>query len=251
MGRPARTGAWLEYLLAAGFLLLAWQVAAWLVRRSILPPPLEVFGLFAGGLVRGLGQHLLVSTFRAVASILISFGVAVPFGLSLGRIKALDRLVAPLVYLLYPVPKIVFLPLIMVLLGLGDGARIFLISLIVFFQILVTTRDAARAVNHHYILSVASLGATEAQVYRHVVLPAVLPEILTALRIGLGTAIAVLFIAETFATREGLGYYIIETWSRQAFSEMFAGVLAMGLLGFTLYVLLDWVERKICPWHHL
>lgn len=250
--RPAtRAGAWLEYLGAAGFILLSWQLAASIIGRPILPAPMKVFSLFAGSLVQGLGRHFLASVFRAVTAILASFIVAVPLGLALGRIKALDRLVAPLVYLVYPVPKIVFLPLIMILLGLGDAAKIFLVSLIVFFQILVATRDAARGVNHHYILSLASLGASEAQIYRHVVIPAVLPEILTAVRIALGTAIAVLFIAETFATNRGLGYYIMETWSRQAFDEMFTGVLAMGLLGFTLYVLLDWIEKKICPWHYL
>ena len=92
-----------------------------------------------------------------------------------------------------------FLPVLLVLLGLGNAPKIALIAIIVFFQILVTARDAAKAVPEASVLSVRSLGASRLDIYRHVVVPAALPDIFTALRIGTGTAIAVLFLAESIA----------------------------------------------------
>ncbi|MHB8829687.1 MAG: ABC transporter permease, partial [Syntrophales bacterium] len=148
-------------------------------------------------------------------------------------------------------PNIVFLPLIMVLFGLGDFSKIFLITLVVFFQILVTTRDAARNVSQAMILSVISLGAKRRDLYRHVVWPAIIPDVFTALRIGSGTAIAVLFFAESIASSEGLGYYLMDAWSRYAYPEMFAGIIAMGFLGYSLYMGIDFLDSKICRWKRL
>ncbi len=117
-----------------------------------------------------------------------------------------------------------------------------------FFQILVTSRDAARAIPPASVLSVRSLGAGRMQVFRHVVVPAALPEIFTALRIGTGTAIAVLFLAESVAGTSGLGYYIVDAWGRIDYNAMFAGILAMAILGVVLYEVLDALESRLCRW---
>jgi ABC-type nitrate/sulfonate/bicarbonate transport system permease component len=86
-------------------------------------------------------------------------------------------------------------------------------------------------------------------IFRFVYLPACLPAVLTSLRVSIGTAIAVLFFAEPFATNSGLGYYIIvETWGRLANPQMYAGLMAMSLLGLSLYLVVDRLERALCPW---
>lgn len=189
-----------------------------------------------------------------VISLLAALAPAVALGMVLGRVEKFDRYAAPLIYLTYPVPKIIFLPLVITLLGLGELSKIFLISVIVFFQILVTTRDASRQVNKSMVDSMLSLGAGELHIYRHVIYPACLPKILTALRISLGTAIAVLFFSETIANRGGIGgigYHLMEAWARLEWDVMFAGIIAMGIMGFALYLLLEWVEKKLCPWEFL
>ena len=185
-----------------------------------------------------------------LASLVISLILAVPLGMLLGREEKVDRYLAPVIYLLYPIPKIVFLPVLMALLGLQDLSKIALITLVVFFQILVTTRDAARGISNEVVISVQSLGASRRDIYRHVVWPAVIPEVLTSLRIASGTAIAILFFAETVASQEGLGYYLLDAWSRSAYQDMFAGIIAMGLLGFIIYTGLDYLEHHACPWKH-
>lgn len=234
--------------LALALLLGTWGVAALLLRTSILPDPLTVTLVFLRELPSGLAWHTLVSAWRVIVSIIIAVILAVPLGLALGQLKQVDRIVAPLVYLTYPIPKIVLLPIILLFLGLGDLSKIFIISLILFYQVLVVVRDAAGGIRPEMILSVRSLGARRRQLFRYVYLPACLPAILTALRVSAGTAIAVLFFAESFATREGLGYYIIDTWASLSYPRMYAGVLAMSLLGLTLYISLDWLENRLCRW---
>jgi len=236
---------------ALGFVatLILWELLSLLIARPVFPPPTAVLVVFARQLPGDLGQHLLVSAGRVVAAIVLAVLVAVPAGLGLGQIRTLDRLFSPLIYIVHPIPKIVFLPVILVLLGSGNGSKVFLIALILFFQILVVVRDEAAGLRPELILSVRSLGAGRRALFRYVYLPASLPAVLTALRVSVGTAIAVLFIAETYATTSGLGYYIIvESWGALRYAQMYAGVLAMSLLGLTLYFVVDGLDRRLCPW---
>jgi NitT/TauT family transport system permease protein len=238
-----------DVALGAAGLILAWQAMAWLVQREVLPGPYDVLLALIRELPRGLGRHFVVSGWRVVASVILAVATATPAGLALGQSEALNRIFAPLVYILYPIPKIVFLPIILLFLGIGESSKIFIIALILFFQVLVVVRDQASTLRPELIYSVRSLGAGRRALFRFVYLPATLPAVLTALRVSVGTAIAVLFFAESFATTSGLGYYIIvEAWGRLAYAEMYAGVVAMSALGLLLYFAIDWSERRLCPW---
>ncbi|KUO78964.1 MAG: ABC transporter permease [Desulfosporosinus sp. BRH_c37] len=240
------------YLGAVLFLLALWQYAAWGLNTPLLPTPQAAIRATTRLLFNAnLGLHLWVSTYRVVLSTLLSLLLGLPLGLIMGYERRIDRFLAPLVYITYPIPKIVFLPLILLFLGLGDRSKIFLITFIVFFQILVTTRDAVRKVPTETVSSLRSLGGNRAQVYRYVLLPASLPDVLTSLRLSMGTAIAVLFFAESFATTEGLGYFIMDAWSRAAPDEMFAGIIMMALLGVSLFIVVDLLETIFCRWQHL
>ncbi len=235
------------YLGAIVFMLVVWELVALAVGSPALPPPTAAIPVFVQQLPE-LWTQVLVSTWRVLAAIVIGTVLAVPMGLVLGRSPRLDSFVAPVVYLTYPIPKVVFLPVFMVLLGLGDISKIAFIALIIFFQILVTARDAAKSVPEASVLSVRSLGASSGQIFRHVVFPASLPEVFTALRIGSGTAIAVLFLAEAIAGTSGIGWYIVDAWGRIDYTAMFAGIIAMGLLGVALYEALDALERWATRW---
>lgn len=245
MSAPLRKA--LGYVGAVVVLVVGWELLALAIDSPALPPPTSALPAF----VRLFGEilpHILVSAWRVAASLVLGSALAVPLGLILGRSPRVDAVAAPLVFLSYPIPKVVFLPVLIVLLGLGSLSKIALITLIVFFQILVTARDAARAIPSGSVLSVRSLGAGAGQVFRHVTFPAALPEIFTALRIGSGTAIAVLFFSESVASTSGLGYYIVDAWGRIDYDAMFAGILGMALLGVVLYELLDVLEARMCRW---
>lgn len=244
-----RTGARraLGYLGATVVLLAGWAALAAVVDSPALPGPMIALAEFARQLP-ALAPEALVSLLRVVAAMALGTVLAVPLGLALGRLPRADAVFAPLVFLIYPIPKVVFLPVLLVLLGLGNAPKIALIALIVFFQILVTARDAAKAVPDGSVVSVRSLGATRLQVATHVVFPAALPDIFTALRIGTGTAIAVLFLAESIAGSNGLGWFIVDAWGRIDYPAMFAGIIAMGLLGVALYEALEAVEARTTRW---
>ena len=241
---------WRQLLFGLLSILLLWQVAAWLIHNPILPPPARVLATFVDELANGdLARHFAVSTWRVLASIAIALVLAVPAGLVLGQSRRLNRLFAPLIYIAYPIPKVVLLPILLLLLGVGNLSKIALITLILFFQILVVVRDEAGNIRPELVTSVRSLGAGRIALFRFVYAPASIPAVLTALRLSVGTAIAVLFFAESFATTSGLGYYIlIQSWGRVAYPEMYAGVVAMSILGLTLYYMTDWLEQRLAPW---
>jgi ABC-type nitrate/sulfonate/bicarbonate transport system permease component len=227
-------------------ILVFWQALSWLIDSPIMPSPLEVIPIFLTSLTGELGLHFLASTGRVLASITLAVITAVPAGLALGQMPKLNRIFDPLIAIVYPIPKIVFLPVIYVLLGITDISKIFLIAVIVFFQILVVVRDEAANLHPELILSVRSIGAGRRALFRYVYIPASLPAVLTALRISIGTAVAVLFIAEQSLTSYGLGYYIIvETYQVLLYPEMYAGILGMSLLGLTLYFLIDYLEQAV------
>ncbi len=237
-----------SYLVATAALFAGWQALAWLLRTPALPGPAETMALLFRGLPGELGAHLLVSAWRVVASLALAVAAALPLGVVMGRSRRADALLSPFVHVLYPVPKIAFLPLVLLVLGLGDLSKIFLIGFILFFQVLVTVRDAAREIPREHLVSMLSLGATRSQVYLHLVLPAVLPKVLTSLRVGIGTAIAVLFFVESFATTTGVGYLILDAWSRIDYGGMYAGIAAMGILGVVLYEAVELLDRRFCAW---
>lgn len=231
-------------------IFLGWWLLAFGVNRPILPSPLVVIPVFFRELISGkMLSHALASLWRALAGMLLSVLLAAPAGLILGQSPRLNRFFSPVIYLLYPIPKVVLVPIILLFFGVGDLPKIILIFLILFFQILVLVRDQAAALPDALLKSVRSLGAGRRALFRFVYLPASLPAILTALRQSVGTAVAVLYIAELFATQRGLGYYIYFKGSTLFdYPAMYAGVIAMSLLGLGLYFSVDWLEKRLCQW---
>jgi len=241
-----------KILIAALGIGVVWQLLAWVVDGNILPSPLLVLQVFGQEIFQELGGHFLASLWRVIASMALSVALAAPVGLILGQSKKLDAIFAPIIYLLYPIPKVVFVPIILLFLGINNTSKIAIIFLILFFQILVVVRDQAAAITPELLYSVRSLGAGRRGLFRFVYLPASVPAILTALRQSIGTAIAVLYIVELIATQRGLGYYIyIQGSTLFNYPKMYAGVLAMSLLGLGMYFTVDHLHRRLSPWQFL
>ncbi len=237
----------------AGVLLVAlWYALAFFAGRPFLPYPHAVafhtaLALFQGTLVK----HLAISAFRISSALVTATVLATWLGLAAGRNRRTDKMLTPFAYILYPLPKVALLPVIMLFLGLGNLSKVFFIGLVVFFQLYFVIRDAAQAVDEHYIDSVRSLGASRYSILVHVVLPSILPSLFTALRVSTGTATAVLFLAETFATSTGLGWYIMDSWARMDYLDMYAGMVCLSLLATTFFALFSFLDTHLCPWMHL
>ncbi len=225
---------------------ILWMILALIINLPILPSPLKVVPLFMQLMAGELGIHFIVSSLRVITAIIFAIITAVPAGLVLGQMQAVNRIFSPLISVLYPIPKIVLLPVIYVLFGISDFSKIFLISLILFFQILVVVRDESAGLSKILIDSVKSLGAGRLGLLRFVYFPASFPAILTGVRVSIGTSIAVLFIAEQSLTEYGLGYFIVvRAYQALRYQEMYAGILAISLLGFLLYYFIDFLEYKV------
>lgn len=236
-------------LLAILALIAIWQLFSWIINRPILPSPIVVGQVFIIELQAGLIGHFLASLRRVLASTALAILIAAPLGLILGQSKRLNQLISPVIYLVYPIPKVVLVPIILLILGIGDLPKIAIIFLILFFQILVLVRDQAAGLRPELIQSVRSIGAGRRALFRFVYIPASLPAVLTALRQSIGTAVAVLYIAELFATQQGLGYYIFLNGSTLFnYPAMYVGVVAMSILGLGLYFSVDWLESRFCNW---
>ena len=155
-----------DIVFAALTILVVWQLSAWMINMPILPTPITVIFVFWRDIQNGsLPIHFLVSLWRVLAGTVLAILAAAPAGLIMGQSKKLSRLFTPIIYLLYPIPKVVFLPIILLFFGLGDESKIVIIFLILFFQILVLVKDQASSLRPELIQSVTSLGAGRRAVF--------------------------------------------------------------------------------------
>ena len=235
--------------LAALMLALVWGISSSILNRPFLPSPFAAMQSFAKKIADGtLFIHIAASLRRIFLALIVAGPSAWALGLLSGRKKSADTLAAPIVYLLHPLPKVAFLPLLMLFLGLGDAPKVALMGLVIFGQLFVGARDSAKAISPPLIDTIRSLGARGEQTLRFAILPATLPSLLSSLRISLGTSIAVLFLSETFASMDGLGWYIMDSWSRVDYPDMYAAIMALSFVGLILYLALDALEAIILRW---
>ena len=238
------------YGVGCALFFAGWHLTALFLQQPIVPLPMDVLLNLKNIFAAKIAEHALYSLWRILAGVISAIVVAIPLGLGMGYFARWDRFFSPLVYLTYPVPKIALLPVLMLLCGLGEKAKIVLIFLIVIFQVLIAVRDAVKSIPKETYYPLYSLGAGYLAICREILLPAALPQILTSLRIALATAISVLFFAETFGTQYGMGYFIMDAWLRIDYLEMYSGIVVLSWLGLLLFAFFDWLEQRVCGWQY-
>jgi len=233
----------------AGFIgfLFIWQILHLLLKTHTIPSPLETLVYFVS-VPFVLLKHAGASVLRVSAAVGISLVLGIPAGLLLGVNRTCKRLFSPLLYFIYPIPKIAFLPVFMLLFGLGNTSKIMLILFIIVFQIMLSVRDGVSQIDPVYFKVMDSFCVSQRQQYRYLIFPAVLPYLFSGLRISIGISLASLFFAENYATQFGIGYYILSAWTKMNYVEMFSGILALGFVGILLFYFLDLLERLCVPW---
>jgi NitT/TauT family transport system permease protein len=249
--------SWYFYPLYTLAFFLVWQLASMVIRFFYeppliyyLPPPADaILSIISDWdqIIEGFGA----SSVRMLSSILLALFIGTPIGLVLGHEKQLDRLVSPLLYIIDPIPKVVFVPLLFAFFGLGNSPKIILITLLLVFPVMLAARDAAKNLPRTYLLSVRSLNATRSQIYRHVVLPACLPAILSTVRVSIGFAALGLAITEAWqvsSRSRGLWSYVLNAQHGFQYKDIFAGILAFAMLGLVFYIIVDVIERLVCRW---
>lgn len=237
-------------ILGSTAIILLWEALAGVICVPFIPSPVSVFYGLYSDFVPKLLIHILWSLLRIAAGIIISTAVGMPIGLCMGYYKKLNELFTPLLYLAYPAPKIALLPVVILIFGLGELSKIVMIVMIILFQIIVALRDAARSIPKETFYSLMSLGANAPAIFKKVIIPASVPALITAIRLSLGTALSVLFFTETFGVQYGLGFYIMDSWMRVDYIDMFAGIVVLSIIGIALFMITDRLEKFLCRWKH-
>ncbi len=240
----------LWYLLAAVFLTLVWWLVAKAVALPIIPSPVLVAENLADIFMKYIAVHSFYSLWRIGAGLLLAIALGLPLGVLMGYFPKWDRFLSPLVYLTYPIPKIALLPILMLLFGVGESSKIIMIFLIIVFQVVVAVRDGIRSIPKETLYPLYSLGAGFKDIFFEVLWPASLPKFITAIRVALATAISVLFFTETFGTKYGMGYFIMDAWLRVNYLEMYSGIVVLSLIGLVLFTAIDLIERQACHWQY-
>ncbi len=237
-------------MLLKGFVIvnILWFLAALAVDKRLLPTPLAVYSAMPGMGKYDLPVHVAMSLYRIGAGILVATALGVAIGLAMAGSGRWNKLLGLTVYFTYPIPKTVLLPVLMLLFGLGNLSKVLLIVLIVVFQVIIASRDAVMNISPETYALVDSLGAGRIQRLVHVTLPAVVPGLLTSLRVSVGTALSILFFAEAYGTDYGIGYFILDAWSRIDYIGMYAGIVVISLTGLCLFAIVDLIEEKVCRW---
>lgn len=229
-------------------LIILWYIISLIVKLPIIPSPFTVFTHLLQVFNDKIAIHVAYSLRRIMEGIAIAILIGVPLGFLMGYFEKLDKILSPLMYFAYPVPKIALLPIVMVLFGLGEASKLIMIVLIIIFQIIISSRDAVKNIPAETFYSLQSLGASKLQIFREIIAPASLAEVLTATRLALGTAISILFFTETFGTEYGMGYFIMDSWMRVNYLDMYAGIIVLSFIGFCLFISVDITESRICSW---
>jgi NitT/TauT family transport system permease protein len=231
-------------------------LAAWLalslggaLSAYILPAPTRVVDAAIALFLRGsLLTDVGISFYRVMMGFLISAALAIPMGLLAGSFKPVEALTEPLVGFIRYLPAAAFIPLVIVWLGLGENAKIAIIFIGTFFQMVLVVADITRRVPSQLRDVSRTLGAGRLQVVRYVLAPAIFPGLLETMRVMAGWAWTYLVVAELVAANSGLGFRILKAQRFLATADVFAGIVLIGLLGLATDLTFKFLTARLVPW---
>ena len=239
---------------------MAVVMAAWvgatsggLVRDLFLPGPADLWSglqelLQEGYKGRSMLEHVGISLMRVGAGFVTGALVGTALGLGMGALRPLDAAASPFIEFLRPLPQLAYLVLLIVWLGIGESSKITMLFLAALPVSAIAARDGVRNVAPERVRAAQSLGATRWQVFRHVIVPSALPEVLTGARLAAGIVYSTLIAAEIIAGANGIGWMILDAGRFLRSDYVFAGILIIGLAGLAIDRLLLWTERRVVHW---
>lgn len=226
-------------------LIALWWLTVVQTESAIFPTPWQVVaGAFELAQDGSLWEHIGASLFRVGTGFGIAALVAIPLGLWMGWVGGAYRTLNPIFQMLRPISPIAWIPIAILWFGVGDLSPIFLIFISSVFPMIVQTTSGVHTIERRYLRAAANFGVSRVMLFRRVVIPAVLPEIIVGMRIGIGVAWLVVVAAEMIALRSGLGYLIMD--SRNAgnrYDLVIASMIIIGLIGLMLDGITRLLER--------
>jgi ABC-type nitrate/sulfonate/bicarbonate transport system permease component len=232
-------------------LLLAWEAVArlGLIDTRYFPAPSGIFSTLVE-LVRSgeLWANTVVSLRRLFLGFLVGGVPALVLGVVMGLSRTLRAFFDPIIAATYPVPKSAILPLILLIFGLGEGSKIAMVAIGVFYPVVINATTGVLEINRVYLDVGQHFRATRWQMFRTIAVPGALPFIMTGVKLGLGMGLILIAIAEMIGAKQGLGFMIWNAWEILSVETMYVGLLVIALIGFVLTLLLNELERWLIPW---
>lgn len=232
-------------------LLLLWSALSYTeaVNPIFLPKPHEVLA----EMIHLLGtsdywHHIGISVFRVMGGFLLACVIGIPIGIFAGTFKFGEAFVEPPMEFIRYMPAVAFIPLIMVWVGIGEWAKVTLIFIGCFFQLVLMVADNVRRVPHDLVQASFTLGASRWKVIETVLLPAIQPQLMHTLRLILGWAWTYLVVAELVAVNSGLGYAIMKAQRYLNTDQIFVGIIIIGLLGLISDRIFALMNKRFFPW---
>jgi len=242
---------WLPWVVPV-LIVAAWQLASsagWLSTR-VLPEPWAVVKAFWTLAASGeMGQHVATSTGRALSGFALGGGLALALGLLTGSLRWAETLLDSTLQMVRNVPPLALIPLVILWFGIDEAARLFLVSLGVFFPIYLNTFHGIRGVDKGLIEMARSYGLSGWALYRQVILPGALPQILVGVRFSLGFMWVILIVAETISAQAGIGYLTMNAREFLQTDVVLVGILLYAALGKLADLSAKGLERWWLRWH--
>lgn len=244
--RKAAASTWLLVLILA-----VWQTLSALrvFDPLFFPPPSKLLATLGSLITSGEAGHALARTLlRTSAGFAVGVVSAIAVCAALSALPWLRLATEPLISALYSTPRLTLLPMAMLLFGLNDSARIALVALATFLLVVIQVSDAVRGVCRDYVDMAVNYGASRVMVIRRVFLPACLPQIFTALRLGFGRALVLTISIELLSSNDGVGHMIWSSWQLFAIEKLYASIALAGALGLAFQAAFQFLERRLAPW---
>lgn len=250
---PLRTigGRFVPWLMPVALLVLwHWASSAGLLPSRFLPSPRAVVQSFLALSASGeLWMHVRVSTFRAFAGFAVGGGLGLALGLLTGSFRWADALLDTTLQMVRNIPALALIPLVILWFGIDESAKLFLVSLGVFFPVYINTFHGIQSVDRGLLEMGRTYGLSGWSLYREIILPGALPSILVGVRFALGFMWVMLIVAETISARSGIGYMTMNAREFMQTDVMVVGILLYALLGKLADLLAKGLERYWLRWH--
>ena len=195
-----------------------------------------------------LVTHTAISMQRLAYGTVVGALPALILGIAMGLNRPIRALCDPIIAATYPVPKSAILPLALLIFGLGEGSKIFMVAVGVFFPLVINTTTGVLEINKIYLDVGRNYKASRWSTFWTIALPGALPVIMTGLKLGIGIGLVLIAVAEMVGAKSGLGYLIWSAWSTFAVEQMYVGLFVIAIIGFLLTLALNELERIIIPW---
>ncbi|MFD0679716.1 MULTISPECIES: ABC transporter permease [unclassified Paenibacillus] len=232
-------------------LLLIWSIFSYgnVVGRTFLPTPDQVLIQLLTQLFNpAFWEHIGISIYRVGMGFLLACALGIPLGILAGTFRIAESIVVPPTEFIRYMPATAFVPLIMVWAGIGEGAKIMVIFVGCFFQLILMVADNTRAVSNDLLQVSYTMGAKRWQVIEKVLIPALLPDLMNTLRLIIGWAWTYLVVAELVAANSGLGFSIMKAQRFLNTDMIFVGIIIIGLLGLVTDRVFAFCHKRFFPW---